>query len=103
MKKVKITVLKKILYTEIAEKYLTEGKKIKSCSLLNEGDTFIYTGGAQMPDAFCPWAWIDTYSGVNALSAGGSYKPWNNKDGIQVLCCTDGTRPVVFLLEAFES
>lgn len=102
MKKVKITVLKKEFYGTYAEKYLTDGKAVGPCSLLNKGDIFIYEGGAEMPKNFCPWAWIDIYRGINSLSAGGTYKPWNNYDGTQILCCTDGIRPVVFLLEAIE-
>ena len=99
MSKVKISVLKKCFYEELADAYLTEGKEVGACPLLNEGDVFLYDGGAVMPEGFCPWAWIDIYRGVNALAAGASYKPWNNRDGIQILCCTDGVRPVVFSLE----
>lgn len=66
---------------------------------LKEGDVFIYEGGAEMPDGFCPWAWIDIYGGVSAKAAGATYTPWYNKDGVQVLCCTDGIRPVIFAVE----
>ncbi len=102
MKKVKITVLKKEYYAQYAEKYLTDGKEVGPCSLLNEGDIFVYEGSAEMPAGFCPWAWIDIYRGINALSAGASYAPWNNQDGEQILCCTDGIRPVVFYLKAMD-
>jgi len=102
MNRVKISVLKKCYYGELADVYLTEGKEVGACPLLNVGDVFLYEGGAVMPDGFCPWAWIDIYRGVNALAAGASYAPWNNRDGIQILCCTDGVRPVVFLLEAVD-
>lgn len=102
MKQVKITVLKKEYYPEYAIKYLTDEDETGPCPLLTVGDTFLYTGGAQMPEGFCPWAWIDIYRGINSLSAGGSYKPWNKEDGQQVLCCTDGIRPVIFALQALE-
>lgn len=98
--RVKITVLKKRFYEDLAEKYLTEGKTVGPCPLLSEGDIFIYEGNAVMPQGFCPWAWIDIYRGVSALSAGATYKPWNNRDGEQILCCTDGVRPVIFSVEA---
>jgi uncharacterized repeat protein (TIGR04076 family) len=99
---VKITVLKKHFYEDLAEKNLTEGKAVGPCPLLNEGDMFIFEGSAVMPGGFCPWAWIDIYRGVSALSAGATYKPWNNSDGQQILCCTDGVRPVVFSVEAIH-
>lgn len=99
---VKITVLKKHFYEDLAEEYLTEGKAVGPCPLLREGDTFIYEGSAVMPEGFCPWAWIDIYRGVSALSAGATYKPWNSSDGLQILCCTDGVRPVIFSVEAIH-
>lgn len=102
MAKVKITVLKRNFYEELAEKYLTEGKSVGPCPILEEGETFIYEGGAVMPKDFCPWAWIDIYRGINSLGAGATYKPWNNVDGLQILCCTDGIRPVIFSLEAIN-
>lgn len=102
MKKVKITVLKKFFYEDLAETYLTEGRSVGPCPLLEEGDTFLFEGSAVMPEGFCPWAWIDIYRGVNAISAGATYAPWNNREGMQILCCTDGVRPVVFAIEAIE-
>lgn len=102
MKKVKITVIKKEFYPEFAEEYLTDGREAGPCPLLNVGDEFLYEGGAEMPKDLCPWAWIDIYRGVSALSAGASYTPWNKKDGLQILCCTDGIRPVAFKIEALD-
>ena len=57
--------------------------------------------GAKMPEGFCPWAWIDIYRSVSAMSSGSSNKPWAKKDGQTIVCCTDGVRPVVFCVEAF--
>lgn len=100
MKKVKITVIRKEFYPELAEKYLTDGREAGECSLLNEGDTFIFEGGAKMPEGFCPWAWIDIYHSVASIASGSSYTPWNNTEGQTIACCTDGIRPVVFNIEA---
>lgn len=100
MKKVKITVLKKEFYQELTEEYLTEGAQVGPCALLNEGDTFLFEGNAQMPEGFCPWAWIDIYQSVNAISSGSTFTPWNRSDGQTIVCCTDGIRPVVFNVEA---
>jgi len=100
MKKVKITVLKKEFDPVLAEEYLTDGREAGACPLLKVGDEFLYEGGAEMPAGFCPWAWIDIYHGVSALSAGASFAPWNSREGEQILCCTDGIRPVVFRVEA---
>ena len=102
MKKVRITVLKKQFYESLADEYLTEGRAVGPCPLLEEGDTFVFEGEAVMPVGFCPWAWIDIYRGVSAIAASASYTPWNNAEGMQILCCTDGIRPVVFKVEAME-
>lgn len=70
MKKVKITVLQKHFYENLADSYLTEGRAVGPCPLLEEGDTFLFEGSAVMPKGFCPWAWIDIYRGVSAIAAG---------------------------------
>lgn len=102
MKKVKITVLEKHFYEKLADDYLTEKRSVGPCPLLEVGDTFLFEGSAVMPKGFCPWAWIDIYRGVSAISAGAVCSPWYNKDGLQILCCTDGVRPVIFSVEAME-
>lgn len=100
--KVKITVLKKEFYSDLAEKYLTDGKEVGPCPLLEVGDTFTFEGGAKMPEGFCPWAWIDIYRNVSSISQGATYAPWNNKESQTIACCTDGIRPVVFNIEAMD-
>ena len=50
MKKVKITVLRKEFYPDFADKYLTDGKTVGPCPLLEEGDEFIFEGSAKMPE-----------------------------------------------------
>lgn len=102
MKKVRITVLKKEYYPELAKTYLTDGGAAGPCALLNVGDSFLFEGNAQMPSGFCPWAWIDLYNNVSALAAGADYHPWNRAHGQTIVCCTDGIRPVVFELQALE-
>lgn len=102
MKQVRITVLRKEFYPELAEEYLTEGAGAGPCPLLEVGDSFLYQGGAVMPEGFCPWAWMDIYRSVNAISLGASHRPWTRQDGRTVDCCTDGIRPVVFEVRAEE-
>lgn len=98
MKNVKITVLRKGFYEDLAERFLTGGRDTQ-CDAFQEGDSFLYTGGAVMPEGFCPWAWVDIYASVAALSVGASHTPWQKREGVNVVCCKDGVRPVTFLLE----
>ena len=102
MRKVKITVLRKYFYSDLADAYLTDGKDVGSCPLLKQGESFLFEGSAVMPKGFCSWAWIDIYGGVSAISAGASYTPWQNKENMTIMCCTDGIRPVIFSIEAIN-
>mgnify|MGYP000032993958 CR=1 FL=1 len=81
MKNVKITVLRKGFYPDLIREHLTEPPEECVCDFFREGDQFLYTGGAEMPAGFCPWAWIDLYRSVSALSCGASYTPWQSRDG----------------------
>lgn len=99
-RQVRITVLKKEFYPELADEYLTEGHAAGPCPILNEGDSFVYEGGAVMPEGFCPWAWIDLYNQISGV-AGREENHWY-KPNIAIGCCTDGVRPVVFRLEGVE-
>ena len=98
--KVRITVLKKEFYPEIADAYLTAGREAGPCPILNEGDSFVYAGGAVMPEGFCPWAWTELYSKVNAM-AGRVENNWY-KPNVSIGCCSDGVRPVVFCLKGLN-
>ncbi len=103
MNSVKITVLKREFYPDLAETYLSEGASAGACPLQNVGDEFLYEGGAEKPDGLCPWAWIDLYSAVRALYSGGTENDWYRDGGVRIQCCTDGVRPVVYKLELIRS
>lgn len=79
---------------------MTEGRAAGPCPILNEGDSFVYEGGAVMPEGLCPWAWIDLYNQISGVS-GRVENHWY-KPNIAIGCCTDGVRPVVFRLEGVE-
>lgn len=98
MKRVKITVLKTEFYEDLAEQYLTEGKSVGPCPILKVGDTFYYEGGARMPEGLCPWAWISLYSKISNISLGSKSNTWY-KGNLSVGACSDGARPVIFLLQ----
>ena len=59
--------MRKEFYPDFAQEYLTDGIEAGDCPLLSVGNTFLYEGGAKMPDGFCPWAWIDIYRSVSAI------------------------------------
>lgn len=99
MSRVRITVLKREFYPDLAQQYLSEGSDAGPCPLHAVGDSYLYEGGAEKPDGLCPWAWIGLYSAVCTLAAGGDQNTWYRDGGTRIRCCTDGVRPVVFRLE----
>jgi len=100
MANVKITVLKKIdpkkIYKNVPVNYKT-GKKFDVCSHFKQGQEFIVENCGDMPQGFCSWAWRDIFKDLSVLMYGGDF-PWFKKGEI-ITCCTDGVRPVSFLLK----
>lgn len=104
MKKVRITVLKKEFYPDLAQEY--GAKTMKPCPFFEEGQVYICMGN-NSPEGFpCADAWACLSRNVYTLSAGGTdfYDGRWLKEGSKtcINCCNDGMRPVVFKLEAIE-
>ena len=98
MPTIRITVAKKMSNPELYAKY---GKTMTPvCDLLEEGAVFL-SRDYYMPEGFCPWAWADIHREIITLAMGGEY-PWSSQPGTAVACCSDGLRPVVFVLERVE-
>lgn len=98
-KKLKITVLKRDLYTDLADEYAAD-KSIAPCSIFSDGQEFILEK-ADKPDGFCSWAWADLHRDVIAVMFGANYS-WINRENTIISCCTDGLRPVTFKLEGID-
>ncbi|MCW3996979.1 MAG: TIGR04076 family protein [Candidatus Bathyarchaeota archaeon] len=103
MARVKITVLKKIdpkrIYKNVPVSHIT-GEKFGICTHFNEGQEFIVDNCCEMPKGFCFWAWHDIFKDLSVLTYGGNF-PWF-KEGEVITCCTDGVRPVSFLLQRIK-
>lgn len=100
MTKVKITVLKTTLDTELAQEYGVDG--LGACPMLKAGQIF-YADYAK-PDDFCDEAWKAIYQYVFSLAHGSGddlfyYGDWIEKPGVAICSCNDGLRPVIFKLE----
>ena len=98
--KLKITVVKRIFNEELAAKYGEEA--VVPCNVLADGQEFM-TDGVTQPEGFCGWAWNDIHKVCLTLLKGGTFAPgWMKDDKSLIACCTDGFRPVVFLVERLE-
>lgn len=99
----KITVLKRMLNEDLKHEYCASDAE--HCPIFSEGQEFHYSafGDGNKPEGFCEQAWNDIFKYIMALSVGGNFSGWIKKDGTNIVCCTDGIRPVIFKLERFET
>lgn len=103
MKKVKITVLRKMFNADLVKEYGTEG--LTACPMFREGQVFM--ADYAKPDGFCDEAWKAIYQYVFALAHGCGnelfyYGDWIRKPGTAICSCNDGLRPVIFKLETTD-
>jgi len=97
---VKITVLKRFNPSEVFKisPVTPVNPNPKACELVKDGQEFIVKGGLRMPEGFCASAWSSLSGRVMVLAFGGNF-PWYKEKGVNISCCADGLRPVVFKLE----
>ena len=98
---VKITVVKRGYELALAERFLANPQTGK-CSVFHEGQEFLVT--KENYNHFCTAAWDVIKSKVYAALQGGNFywAGWMKDQQQQILCCDDGIRPVVFLLEQIK-
>lgn len=101
---VKITVVKRGYEQDLAERFL-ENSQTGKCPVFQEGQEFVVTrknyNNFPYENHFCVAAWDVIKIKVYAALQGGDFywKGWMKDQKQQILCCDDGVRPVVFLLE----
>lgn len=100
MKKVKITVMRKIRYDDLIEQY--ENPLEHACDI-NEGQVFI-ANGMKKPEGLCESSWESMSAFVMALACGAEdfYGGWMKNKKSAMISCNDGFRPVSFLLETTD-
>ena len=95
--RVRITVLRRSQNVDFLDAYADA--VWEPCERLIEGRSFV-SKGANIPLGFCSWAWADIQKYVLVLARGGDFL--GVKPGTFVTCCTDGFRPVFFLVERMD-
>lgn len=100
MKKVKITVVRKVHYADLSTQY--ENPIEHACDM-QEGQTFI-SEDAQKPEGLCESAWGSMQAFVMTLACGGEnfYDGWMKNPRSAMISCNDGFRPVSFYIETIE-
>ena len=100
MKRIKITVLRKVCHKDLMEKY--ENPMEHACDM-EEGQVFI-ANGWQRPEGLCESAWETMSPFVMALAHGAEdfYGGWMKNPKSGMISCNDGFRPVSFLIEVLD-
>jgi uncharacterized repeat protein (TIGR04076 family) len=102
--RIKIKVLKRVDPSVIFDGDVPtspSGNKYTACTAYRDDSEYIVESDGLMPEGFCGWAWRDVYKDVAVLAYGGDFYPWVEK-GVAITCCTDGIRPVSFLMERLD-
>ena len=100
MKKIKITVMKKVCHQDLIDRY--ENPLENPCDMV-EGAVFIAEGWKR-PENFCESAWESMSPFVLGLSHGAEdfYEGWMKNKKSAMISCNDGFRPVSFLIETLD-
>lgn len=100
MKKIKITVMKKVCHEDLIERY--ENPIENACDMV-EGAVFIAEGWKR-PEGLCESAWESMSPFVIGLAHGAEdfYEGWMKNKKSVMISCNDGFRPVSFLIEVIE-
>ena len=97
MPKIKITVMRQTVYTDLMEQY--ENPIEHACDLA-VGQTFVLDR-PERPATLCESAWQSMEPFVRELFAGGGnfYDGWMKNPYSAMISCNDGFRPVSFYIE----
>ncbi len=100
MKKIRITVMKIARYDDLIKEY---ENPIEHACAMTLGQTFV-SDGKTRPDGFCDSAWETLLPFVTELAKGNGnfYDGWMKNPYSAMISCSDGFRPVSFLVEAVD-
>ena len=101
MPKIKITVMRQTVYTDLMAQY--ENPIEHACDL-TVGQSFV-VDRMERPEGLCESAWESMAPFVKELLSGGGnfYDGWMKNPHSAMISCNDGFRPVSFYIEVVES
>ena len=127
MIKTKVTVIDKKLYPELQQQYSADSHK-GACPCYNVGDEYIFSsdekhddvwrlglntlvkttadpdfvaGGPKIPHCTELWDAVSRYIFASVKDRS-SLRCWMKDKNALIVCCSDGTRPVIFKIERME-
>jgi len=103
--KLRITVAKRAVHQDLVDRYVDKVKAPNMsapCHRFTEGQSYVVDGFPAKPADFpCDWAWVDIQRDVAMILFGADLRG-TAKPGTAMPCCSDGFRPVSFLVERIE-
>lgn len=95
----KITVLRRECFSDLQSLYLDE-PEVGACRRVEVGQEFTATSGGRCPEGMCERAWQSLQPEVDRLLSGDKEcGVCGGKARQAIVCCGDGTRPVIFRVE----
>lgn len=95
----RITVLRRECYADLQAMYLDEPES-GACRHVEVGQQFTAVAGGRCPEGMCPRAWKSLQPEVERLLSGDKECGVCGGKGCRaIVCCGDGTRPVIFSVE----
>lgn len=105
MTKLRLKVVKIALHQDLIDEYLKPDhfpEGFQACDRFSEGQEFLFHEFPTRPEDFrCEWAWAELLRDISMVWNGGQ-TPWMKRNGTLLTCCSDGFRPVTFLIERIE-
>ena len=98
--KCRLTVIDKKVFPDLQEKYL-EDPASGACPFYEVGAEYLferYGNGSHCSEA---WDCFSRYV-YTALQGGSIMRGWTNDEHMMIVCCNDGTRPVIFKIERLD-
>lgn len=105
MAKLRVMVAKIAAHQDLIDELLNKdyfADGFGACDMFTEGQQFLFDEFPTKPGDFpCEWAWAEILRDISMVWNGGR-TPWMKKQGALLTCCSDGFRPVSFLIERLE-
>ena len=96
----RVTVLRRECFADLQSRYLADPDE-GPCAVFTEGQRFEVAADGRCPEGFCPKAWECLRGHVAQLmSRSAAACGVSSPDRAVIACCGDGTRPVIFKIEA---
>lgn len=94
----KITVVKRMLNSDLIETFAADPDRLPICDKVKEGQVFRLHHPFELPEGICAFAWADLRPFILTIAAGGRFDMMK-KPVSTLAICADPFRPVIFNIE----